>query len=212
MPPGRKPSHSKEEYVAQAIAYADEHGLDAVTLRALGSTMRVSTTAVYRYFPDKDALFSAMRDSLLGEVVSRVNLKGGPRDVISGLAASYRHIAIEHPCLSQLMVIAQLQGPNSDAVPNLVGGAIRALGVSDDQLPLAYRQLETFVVGSTLFDFSAAPQHLSSRRERLQRSTELGFDRAFPDDASIEATNEAAFMATLDLIIDTLVAQARRSE
>lgn len=145
--------------------------------------MGASATAIYRYFSDKQSLFSAMRDLLLTAVVAEVDLAGDPRNVLVDLAQGFRRQARLHPCLSQLMIQTRLEGPTSDTIPTLVGGALRRFGVPDDRVPLAYRQLESFVVGTSIFDFAGAPDHLSARRRRLQAATEIGFPSIFHDDA-----------------------------
>ena len=186
------------------IEYADARGLESLSLRALGRAMGTSATAVYRYFPDKEALYSAMRDSLLGAAVTGVDLEADPRSVLIGLAQGFRDQARAHPCLGPLMILARLEGPTAYAVPMLVGAAMRRLGVPESRLALAYRQLESFVVGSTLFDFSGAPHHLADRRRRLTSAGDLGFDPDLDSDARVEAVNEAAFAATLEILLDAL--------
>ena len=189
------------------IEYADEHGLDSLTLRELGRVMGTSATAVYRYFPDKESLYSAMRDTLLGEAVTGVDQEGDPRSVLIGLAQGYRDQARAHPCLGPLMILAKLQGPAANAVPILVGGALLRFGIPEARLPLAYRQLESFVVGTTVFDFSGAPHHLSDRRRRLTAASELGFHTVFDSEAAVDAINEEAFTATLEALLDALAVQ-----
>lgn len=192
------------------VAYADEHGLESLSLRELGRVMGTSATAVYRYFPDKESLYSAMRDTLLGAAVAGVDLEGDPRSVLIGLARGFRDQVRAHPCLGPLMILAQLQGPAADAVPNLVGGALLRLGIPESRLPLAYRQLESFVVGTTVFDFSGAPRHLSDRRRRLASASELGFDTYFASGDVVDAVNEEAFAATLELLLDAFGARQGR--
>lgn len=198
--------------MAAGIDYADQHGLDSLTLRDLGRAMGASATAIYRYFPDKESLFSAMRDLLLTSAVAEVDLEQQPRDLLVELAQGFRKEARTHPCLSQLMIQTRLEGPAADAIPTLVGRALRRMGVPDASLALAYRQLESFVVGTTVFDFSGAPEHLDSRRRRLASTSELGFDAAYADDAAVDALNEQAFEATLEIVLDALVARATQGE
>lgn len=190
--------------MAAGIDYADQHGLDSLTLRELGKVIGASATAVYRYFPDKEALYSAMRDSLLAAAVTGVDLGADPRSVLIELARGFRAQVRTHPCLGLLMVQSKLEGPAADAIPTLVGGALQRLGVPDASLALAYRQLESFVVGTTVFDFSGAPDHLESRRRRLASAGELGFDAAYTNDKAVDALNEEAFTATLEALLDAL--------
>lgn len=198
--------------MAAGVEYADRHGLGSLTLRELGRVMGASATAVYRYFPDKEALYSAMRDSLLTAAVTGVDLEGDPRSVLIDLAGGFRAQVRAHPCLGSLMVQSKLEGPAADAIPVLVGGALRRLGVPDASLALAYRQLESFVVGSTVFDFSGAPDHLDSRRRRLASASQLGFDSAYTSENAVDALNEAAFAATLETLLDILSPPKARRE
>ena len=198
--------------MAAGIEYADEHGIDALTVRELGKAMGASATAIYRYFPRKEDLLSSMRDELLGAVVQVVDLEGEPRALITDLAYSFRAECRTHPCLSQLMVLSRLEGPRADALPALVSGAVQRMGFAGVDVARVYRQLESFVIGSTVFDFSGAPDHLSERRRRLGGLTSLGFDQVLTDDAAVEELNEVAFRANLAIMLDALVAQARQPE
>ena len=212
MPAGRKPTRSQDEFVAAAIEFADANGIDALTLRELGRSLGASATAVYRYFPDKEALLSAMRDALLARAVAQVDFEDDPRTMLITVASGFRDQARRHPCLSQLMILSRLTGPTADVIPNAVGGALARLGLRGGALVLAYRQLETLVVGSSVFDFSGAPQHLTERRERMRIATDLGFDAVLVDEAAVEAVNEAAFRANLEVILAALIAQGAESE
>lgn len=208
MPPGRKPSHSREEFVEAAIAYADAQGISALTLRALGQSVGTSTTAVYRYFRDKDALILALREHLLGTVAER--LAGGSDDPVALLidtALTYRAVAREHPCLSQIMGLPGLEGEVSAAVPQLVIEQLARLGLRGSLLVRGYQQIESFVIGTASFDFSDAPHHLIDRQRRLARVDHPDFAPCLADPGSVDRNNEAAFDASLRAIIAALLAE-----
>lgn len=64
--PARKPrdayhhGHLRQALVDQAVATIRERGAEALTLRAVGERLRVSRTALYRHFADKEALLAAV--------------------------------------------------------------------------------------------------------------------------------------------------------
>lgn len=208
MPPGRKPTHSREEFVEAAISFADRHGITALTLKALGQSVGASTTAVYRYFRDKDALIVALREHLLGAVAQR--LTGGaddPVDLLIDTALTYREVVREHPCLSQIMGLPALEGDVSAAVPALVVEQLVQLGLSGPLLVRGYQQIESFVVGTASFDFSDAPRHLEDRQRRLARLAHPDFTATLPDAEAVDRNNEAAFEASLRAIIAALLAE-----
>lgn len=208
MAPGRKPSRTREEFVAAAISFADQKGISNLTLRSLGVGLGAATTAVYRYFANKDDLIVAMRESLLLEATPS-SIDGDPRARLVASAVSFRATVKTHPCLSQIMGLAALEGEATNGVVQATMSALVDLGLSGPLLVRGYRQLESFVVGTCAFDFSDAPHHLDERLARLQRSGQPEFTTELTDAAAIEANNELAFTTTLSWIIDGLVAEAQ---
>lgn len=64
--PARKPrdayhhGHLRQALVDQAVATIRDRGVEALTLRDVGERLRVSRTALYRHFADKQALLAAV--------------------------------------------------------------------------------------------------------------------------------------------------------
>jgi AcrR family transcriptional regulator len=200
MPPGRKPTHSPEEFVDSAVAFADEHGLDALTLRGLGQAMGVSATAIYRYFADKDALIIAMRETLLTQVLSK-EPSGTPEQALADIGLAYRRVAREHPCLSQIMIVGVNQGDLALAVPQVIATYLEAMGMHGREVAVAYRQLESFVVGTSYFDFADAPRHLTERLERMHRTGVSDVAYGLDSATDVDRMNEEAYERTLRIII-----------
>lgn len=184
-----------------AIAFADIHGINSLTMRSLGQAMGASSTAIYRYFPDKEAMLSAMRDALLERSVRGALLADTPSAVIRQAAQGFREQVRLHPCLSQLMILSRLEGPAANAVPRLIAAALEELGLRGRELVLAYRQLETFVVGSCVFDFSDAPAHISSRLSRMNTVDRPDFQEIFINEKAVEDINEQAFATGLETLL-----------
>jgi AcrR family transcriptional regulator len=203
VPAGRKPTHSRDEYVLAAIKIADAGGIGDLSLRGLGRSMGVSATAVYRYFRHKDDLIVQIRETLLQQVLAGWNSSSDPREAIIELGLAYRLVARQHPCLSQIMVMPASEGVVAGAVPAVITRALSAMGVTDSDISLTYRQLESFVVGVTFFDFADAPLHLEERLERIQRADSPPLSAGLHGVADVERINEAAFVATLNLLVDS---------
>jgi AcrR family transcriptional regulator len=208
MNPGRKPTRSREEFVQAAINLADEAGISNLSLRALGAELGAATTAVYRYFANKDDLIVAMRESLLAEAIPTTT-GGEARARLMAAALAFRDTARRHPCLSQIMGLAALEGVNSSGAMRLIAQGLEELGLSGPLLVRGYRQLETFVVGASAYDFSDAPRHLEDRLARMRLLDHQDFDDVLVDVAAVEADNERAFITTFTWILDGLVAEAK---
>lgn len=187
-----------------AIAKADEHGIDDLALRTLGAALGATGSAIYRYFTDKDDLISAMREELLGEVLELIEGINDPRDRLVALATAFRSAARTHPCLTQLMVRAATSGINTASVLTIVVNSLEEMGLQGHALVLGQRQLESFVIGSTLFDLSGAPSHLEQRAARFHLLNNPAFDTHLDSPEAVEAMNEQAYLTSLNLLIDSL--------
>lgn len=208
MSAGRKPGHSRESLVRAALHIADTQGVDALTLRALGSAIGASATAVYRYFDTKDALIDAIRETLLAEAVSVWTPVPDPTESLVGLARAVRTTAQHHPSLGQILTFSASLNEATNQLPLVIIHYLERLGVSANSMVVAYRQLETLVIGSAIFDFSGAPRHLSDRRERMSNLGRPEFDAQLTDDAAVARINDEAFERNLRVVLNSLTARA----
>jgi len=112
-------------------ARAADGALDDLGLRELAREVGVSPTAIYRHFPDKHALKSALAGSGLAHLAQRqrqasAQAGGGAAGFLaSGL--SYVKFAAEHPVLFRLVFSHAQPEDLLDASPETVSAAMRGL-------------------------------------------------------------------------------------
>jgi hypothetical protein len=81
------------------------------------------------------------------------------------------------------------------------------MGLQGREVALAYRQLESFVVGATSFDFADAPLHLSDRWERMGLAGTSDVATGLDTIAEVDRLNEEAFEASLRSILASFSAR-----
>ncbi len=97
----------RQALVDQAVATIRARGVDALTLREVGAGLRVSRTALYRHFADKQSLlaavatqgFRAFRDALL----RAWDGAGRGRDGFLAMGRAYIRFALENPPYYRVM-------------------------------------------------------------------------------------------------------------
>ena len=189
--------------VAVAIEYVDKHGMDALTLRALGDELGVHSTAMYRHLRSKDELLDAMYDHVVSVVASEaVDESASPRARIEQVATSFRRVLREHPVLVRTITDAH-GSASSLSVERRVVRSLREMGCPEERIAVHYQLIETFVFGSAAFDFAGAPNHLEMRRERHMYSGEVPMIDAAQSAELIDQLNEDAFALGLRLILDS---------
>ena len=209
MSVGRRPSHSRESFVAAALQIADDHGIGALTVRALGAAVGASATAIYRHFETKDDLLDAIREALFDDIALQWKPDPDPTESLVNLGRALRATALLHPSLGEILTVRVTPTATFNQLPLVVLTLLEQIGVKGDQLALGYRQLETLSIGSAIFDFSGAPYHLRDRRERMAGLNRREFRKHTTDDDAVARLNNRAFETTLRLVIASL-AQAEK--
>jgi AcrR family transcriptional regulator len=92
------------------IAAAD--GLPAVTMHAVASRLGFTTMAIYRYFPNKEALFDAIVDAGLGRPPRPGEPRGDWRSEVAQWMRAKRAMLCARPWLAELPFVAAPHGPN----------------------------------------------------------------------------------------------------
>src|ERR1700754_521736 len=87
----------QRQIIDQAIALADERGVDAVSMRAVGQRLGLSPMAIYPYLRSKDALLDGMVERLLAELLTMAPAAGAWQDRLRAASRAVRVLARRHP-------------------------------------------------------------------------------------------------------------------
>lgn len=109
---GPKPALTPDDVVQAAMQIADEEGLGAVTMHAVAGRLGFTTMAVYRYFPNKEALFDAIVDAGIGCPPRPTDPRKDWRNQVADWAHAKRAMLCARPWLAELPFVAAPHGPN----------------------------------------------------------------------------------------------------
>ena len=163
--PQRRPLN-RERVIGAAVALADRDGLDALTMRQLGSELGVEAMSLYKHVANKDEILDAMVDSVISEIALPTE-DAGWKDAMRDRATSARKVFTQHPWALGLMESRRPEGPAVLQYLDRILGSLRSAGFSIDDSVHAFFLLDTFVYGHVIQELT-----LSSESE----SEDGGFD------------------------------------
>lgn len=199
---GRHPSRTRQEVIDVALELVERLGLEALALRDLGAALGVGHTSVYTHFKDKQDLIDALVAYAADEVVTPSFPEGvGPRVRLRELAARSRSVFAKRPRLAPALLQASGRVHASHELSRAILTELTRAGLEGRRLLIAYRTLENYITGTSIFDFGGAPRHLSTRLARLQAIDPSSFE-SIGSEADVEALNEEAYKAGFDLLLD----------
>lgn len=209
---GRSPRVTKGDRTRQAMINAtldllDESGLQSITLQTLGDRLGMHPTSMYRYFTNVEDLLGASLASLLDDLGAGLQLPDEPRDRLAAIALAVRALFHRRPGAAALLVSEAGEELVAPALVTPVLESLRAMGIAEPQVAIAYQAFETHVLGTTLFDFAGAPNHLESRGRRHLAVGDDALDRASDSAAAVDKVNEEAYLLGLEALLDRLVNQ-----
>ncbi len=110
---GPKAAFTPDDVVRAAMQIADqEGGLAAVTMQAVSARLGLTTMAVYRYFPSKDALYDAIIDAGMGRPPVPSDQSAPWRADVVRWSHAKRDMLCARPWLAELPFVAAPHGPN----------------------------------------------------------------------------------------------------
>ena len=94
---GARAPLSREVILDAALRLVDEYGLEALSMRRLGTSLGVEGMALYRYVANKAALLDGLVERLLLLLDVQVDEHADWTSILVEVAAAYRRLAIAHP-------------------------------------------------------------------------------------------------------------------
>ena len=140
---------SRERVLLAAVAFADESGIAALSMRKLGEALGVEAMSLYNHVANKDQLLDGMVDLVFGEI----DLPAGGADWKTAMrerAESARQALRRHPWAIALMSTRTSPGPATLRHHDAVIGSLRAGGFSVPMAAHAFSALDSYIHGFAL--------------------------------------------------------------
>ena len=202
---------SREKVLATAVAFADERGIESLTMRKLGEALGVEAMSLYNHVANKDELLDGMVDIVFGEV----GLPPGDVDWKTAMrrrAVSARQVLAHHRWAIGLMESRTSPGPATLRHHDAVIGSLRGAGFDGGRTVRVYNLLDSYIYGFALQEatlpFDTAEQTVelaemilsSLQPDEYPHLTELAVEHVLQP--GYDYGNEFEF--GLDLILDGL--------
>ncbi|PCG83635.1 TetR family transcriptional regulator [Streptomyces sp. WZ.A104] len=150
--PGPKPRLSVDAIVAAAVALADEEGMGALSMRAVGDRLGRTAMALYTYVPGKSELVDLMYDSVHAELPSHYpepeESDDGWRAALTVWAGDLLEFYVRHPWVLQVSQARPVLGPHEYAGLDTLITLLRATGLTAGAVRRLVGTLFPFVRGS----------------------------------------------------------------
>ncbi len=158
---------SRARVVDAAIAYADAHGLAALSMRKLGQQLGVEAMSLYNHVSNKDDLLDALVDAVVEEITLPVIGGSDWRQEMRGRSLSAHEVLCRHPWATKLLVSRANVGPATLAYTNASIGCLRLAGFSYALADHALNAIDSYVYGFTLqhLNFPFQPDEYAAAAE-----------------------------------------------
>ncbi|KAA0269810.1 MAG: TetR/AcrR family transcriptional regulator [Acidobacteria bacterium] len=199
---------SRESILDRYIELADRSGGTEVSLRALGESMGVDPTAVYRHFRSKDELLTAVTDRLLAGVVDAFEPTGDWRLDLRALALLTRGVYLSHPRLARLLAHSPSSHPSNASLIEACLAALRSAGLGDADAAAAVELMENYVAGVSSLNAEMGDAEDGAWRRELAALPPVRYPHVTAVADRLYRGDDRNFEFGLDLILDGLEARA----
>lgn len=165
---------NRERVLRAAVALADEHGIDSLTMRELGTRLGVEAMSLYNHVANKDDIL----DGIVDLVVSEIDLPPGTvdwKEAMRARAVSAQAVFSRHPWVSSLIDSRESSGPARLQYFDWMIGTLRRAGFT---LEMAARALS--VLDSYIYGFGRQQLNMSAGGDATPEETAEAFLDAIP--------------------------------
>jgi AcrR family transcriptional regulator len=204
---------SRERVLTTAVAFADRHGLDALSMRKLADELGAGAMSLYHYVPNKEQLIDGMVEIVFSEI-EPPSLELDWKTAMRRRAVSTRDALNRHRWAVGLMEGRMDPGLASMRIREAILGCLREAGFSIEETIQAYSVQDAYIYGFALQErslpFESAEESTAIAEATTQDIADLANE--FPYLAEVVAGHvatvgydfTAAFEYGLDLILDGL--------
>ena len=165
---------SRERVLETAVAFADEHGLEALSMRKLADELGAGAMSLYHYVPNKVDLIDGMVEIVFGEI-EPPSLELDWKEAMRRRAVSTREALNRHRWAVGVMEGRTSHGPANLRLHNAVLGCLRGAGFSIEMTVHAYSVQDAYIYGFALQETdmsSETPEDFAAEAQRQMHAYE----------------------------------------
>ena len=215
MKPGPRRSVSQVDIVDAAFEILEQKGFAAVSVRGVAAALGLTPTAIYTYFPSKNALLRAMVEELLSslDLSAAADADVAWRERVHALAAALRSRIAEHTGAMVLVTSGPLDGRHALGLSETLIAGFIAEGMPQADAARAAYAVRAHVLGVAALD-------AAERVDEVETGADTSTAGALWSDAASHPLTEAtehlvsrdaepsAFEWGLDRLLDGILAGA----
>jgi AcrR family transcriptional regulator len=154
---------SLELVTAEAVAMADESGLEGLSMRGLAARLGVEAMSLYNHTPNKEGLIDAMVDHVTAEI-TLPRLDKPWRQQMSRRALSAVEVLMRHPWAAMQMLSRMNTGPHMLTYTDQTHGCLLVAGFSHRGGDWARHLMDSHIYGFVLQElhFPIRPEDYAS--------------------------------------------------
>ena len=142
-------SLSRERVLDAGVAFADEHGIEPLTMRKLAESLGAKAMALYNHVANKDDLLDGMVDLVFGEIALPTTTIGW-KPAMRQRAIAVRTALSRHRWAAGLMESRSTPGPATLRHHDAVLGCLQDAGFTPALTAHAYSAMDAYIYGFAL--------------------------------------------------------------
>jgi len=195
---------SRRRILEAAVRFVDREGLEALSMRKLGSELGVEAMSLYNHVPNKGALLDGMVEVLLGELEVPPEDEGWERRIREAYRA-FRRLAHEHPNVFPLLVTRPPDTMDGIWLVEEFLKTLREAGFDPETALYAFRALSSYASGYAMAEIRGFAMEPAGARLGAVALSEDDFPNIHELEAPLRnVDHDAEFEFGLDLILTGL--------
>jgi AcrR family transcriptional regulator len=137
---------TRERIIGAAVSFADDHGVEALSMRKLGSELGVEAMSLYNHVENKDDIY----DGMIDHVFASMPLPDPDmpwQDTIRQIGAAAMDRFTDHPWVVTLLMQRGNFGPGALTFMDRVMAVFKDAGFSDEDTHHAWQMLASHTMG-----------------------------------------------------------------
>jgi AcrR family transcriptional regulator len=197
---------TRARIIETAVVYADEHGVEELSMRKLGAALGVEAMSLYNHVEGKDDIYDGMIDYVFSSI-SMPDADLDWKDAMRQIGPAALEQFNRHPWAVQLLMQRGNTGPGFLAFMDRTLGFLRKAGFSDEDTQHAWQMLASHTMGYAVQQ-ATAPGTMEREMVDIQRQMAQLGDQ-FPNVAALGPLIVQCNFATeygfgLEIILDGL--------